>query len=408
MLNALKRENAPAVMLKHFLFFALFFPVFTSTYDSPYSPDGIVVNVFALLFVAAVLVQKRIVWNKRNPLAYVLIALLLVYNGAALLANGKYLDWYSSQVNMTVPFLMFLALTCLDEDSLGKNTDVVRYFLQAVVISNAIGLIPYLFQYSGIWLLNGKVGLVPQDPSFYERRYSWLYVHKSQYAFMLVLFLALIVTYRRLFRSKWAYYGSIAVMAVGLVISNTMTSVFAALFIFIGMLADRVFRKDGRFQPKRLLWLIPVVLVLALGIVLIAQKRNIFTLGTRTFIWKEGLSVIRENPYGVGRMAGISTYPVPIPGEADPYMVSNLHNVFLNLMLQFSIPAGLAVIGMLAVIAFTSLKRNLSFQTLGILVALLLPMMMDWCILLTDLPLFLLGLYYIFFSPLRKPARNPE
>lgn len=401
MLNMLKKKNAPEEMLKHFLFFALFFPMCTSSYDSPYAPDWILANVFTTLFLCTVLIQKRITWRKQSPLVYVLVALLVLYNAAALVANKMQLSWYSSQINITLSFLTFLGLICLEKDGLGETDDVIRFFLQAVILSNAIGLVPYFLDDYGIRFMNGQCWIQPMDPNYYERRYNWIYLHKSQYAFMLILFLALIVTYRRLFRNRWTYWGTIAVMAVGLVISNTMTSIFAALFIFIGMLGDRIFRKDGHFQPKRLLWLIPVALVLAFGVYLIAQKRNIFTLGTRTYIWKAGLSILRENPYGVGRMAGTSTYPVPIPGSESPYMVTNLHNVFLNLMLQFSPMAGLMIIGMLAAIAGASLKRNLSFRTLGIWVALLLPMMMDWCILLTEFPLVLVGLYYIFFSPRR-------
>lgn len=403
MLDALKKNSAPETMLKHFLFFALFYPAYYSVYNSPFSPDGILVNVFAFLLVVVLLVQKRIPWREKNPFAWGLLGLLVLYNLAALRANLRQLDWYSSQFNLSVPFLMFIALLYLKGDSLEKSDEVIRYFLRVVVIANALWLVPYFLGYYGLDFANGRVSLIPVDPSYYERRYNGIYLHKSQYAFMLILFLSLIVTYRRLFRSKWTYYGAVGVMVVGLVISNVMTSMFAALFIFIGMLADRIFWKNGRFQPKRLLWLIPVAAVLVLGLVVISQKRNIFTLGSRTYIWKAGLTAIQENPYGVGRMAGLLEIPL-----SDAWAVNNTHNVFMNLMYQFSIPAGLALSAMLGLIGLTSLKRNLSFRTLGILVALLLPMMMDWCILMTDLPMVLLEMYYLFFSARRLETETAE
>lgn len=400
MLELFRKKDFTQTMLKHFILISLFFPVFSSRYQSGYAPDLIFANIFALMATLGLFLQNGFNWRK-NRVWLCLLALLACYNASAFYANFKQLNWYGSQLNITIPFLFFFALASAKTPC--EDASLLRFLLRAIVISNFIGVVIYCLNYYGISFMNLQIGLIPVDPAFYERRFNWIYLHKSQYAFMLVLFLALIVTYRHLFTKKWTYYASVCLMAAGLLISHTYTSMAAALLIFVGLLLDHFRIRSSGFKLKYLLWFVPVLLV-GLGLLaVIASHRNLATLGSRLPIWRGMINVIRENPYGTGQICGLIDYELP----GLSFAVSNCHNVFLNFMLQFSIPAGLCCIAMIGFLLLVSVKRNLSFTTLGIWAALLIPMMMDWCMLLTELPMFLLCLYFLFFSPVRN-SRNAE
>lgn len=391
MLHTLKQPQTPEILLKHFLCLSLFCPLYASYFDSVYSPDIIVGNIFAALYILSLLLRKEVHWPKR--LLWLLIPALALFNIVSAYVNLKELKWYAGQINVSVSFLFFLVLAGRREQQ-GDST-VLDFLLKLVLISNLIGLIPYFFHYYGLSVFNGQVYLDPVDGRFDEHRYNWIYVHKSEYAFMLVLFLALIVTYRHRFPKKWMYYAGILIMAAGLLISHARTSMLAALFIFAGAAADSFRKSPDNVRKKFFPWVILFLIVITAMLWNFARDRDLLSLGSRTYIWKAAINEIRENPYGIGRLCGFRSFPV----SAWPWNAYNCHNVFLNWMLQFSIPAGLLCTAMIGVIVFASVWRKPCFLTIGIWLSLLIPMNMDWCLLIQQMSMFLLVVYFLFFFP---------
>ncbi len=389
--NPLRDIHLPENMLKHFIYFSMFCPIFFTKMGVSYSPDLIVVNLFAVVYLTAVIYQKRIRLTKGMVFVPLFCLLLVCFNIFSFYVNQMHLSWYYGQINVSISFLLFLALY-LTEDSKEKDRSL-DLFLRVAVISNAIGLIPYFLNYYSFSVKNGGFYLIPMNGQFDERRYSWFYYHKSEYAFMLLLFLSLIIMYRDRFTSKKTFYFSIGVMVVGLVISNTRTSILSSAAIFIGWLLDEICKKPKQVRKRYWLLLIPIVLFIAIMLVLVSRRRDLLSLGSRTYIWKASLHEIRENPYGIGTLCGQRSFPVPV----WPYDAYNCHNVFLNILLQFSIPAGFFYILMLLVIIVGSIKRRPCFLTLGAWASLLVAMNMDWCLLLQQLSVFLVGVYFLFY-----------
>ena len=402
MLDTIKQKRFPEQMLKHIIFFSLFAPLFLTSVGSPCVPDIILVNGFVFLFLLAVFLQKRVVFDRKSPLSWALAILLLLYNLAAIYVNLNR-HWFLGQLNVALPFLLFLALLSLRQDGSEDFDSLIRFFIQCIVISNLLGLAVYAIGLEGLRFQYGSPIRVAPNLGFGERRFDWIYYHKSQYSLMLVLHLGFLTVYRRYFKSKWTFAASVAVLVAGLVVSHTYAAMFAALFIPFGVLADKLHKKHPKFRAKYLLWLIPAAALLGVAVYVISKERNIFTLGSRTYIWKSAVDFILHNPMGVGKECG----GVEIPIHELGWNVYNGHNVFLNFLLQFSVPAGLCMVGMLIAIGIAAFRRNLSFTTLGIFIALLIPMNMDWSLLPTEYPIFLLTLYLMFFLPSEK-SENPN
>lgn len=384
------------ILLKHFIVFALFFPFFTSKMENAFFPDFILVNVFVSLFIIIVFLQKRIQISTKDFLALSLTVLLFLYNLTAFYMNKKYLHWYSDQMNVSIAFLFFITLLLAkpsetsEED---KDKNFITFLIHTIVISNAVGIVVYLLGHTGVSFLNGRIQWVDLADNYYERRFNWIYLHKSQYALMLVLFLAFFAVYRKYFRNKWTYAASVGVLFIGLMISHTYTSLFAALFIFAGQFCDFMKERLSFLKLKHLLFSVPVLGIAFYFVYRMARERNIGTLGGRLPIWRESLHILSVHRAGIGTSFGSVSFDIP----GLTFDVYNCHNLFLNQMLRFSIPVGLCYIVMFGLIIIVSVKRNLSFLTIGIWMALLIPMNMDYALLPTELPMFLFILFLIFF-----------
>lgn len=365
---------------------------------SPFSPGVIAANVSALLFLASALIFRRLEW-RRDLLGAILLCLLLAMNGACFYYNWTRHRWFWGQAHLTVSFLAFLGLLYHKEGSPIESEGLVKAIL-ALGTAAALGCLAAWRR--GIWQLsfaNGELTVFHQKSG----GLCWVFNHKSELAFMMVLFLALFVTYRRLFRHKILFYLGVAALTACLIASNTYTAMAGAVLIPLGLVLDRLFA-GKRFRARYLLWLVPIAVGALLLLRIISRERNIMTLGTRTFIWRDAWKVIWENPAGVGPRAAIDSFPVDVNGGT--YYVTNCHNVFLNWMYQYSVPAGLCCVGMFFTILAFSFRGGFRFTTLGIWGALLLSMTMDWCVLPQQLTLTLVCLYLLFFSPLARPKAS--
>ena len=123
-----------------------------------------------------------------------------------------------------------------------------------------------------------------------------------------------------------------------------------------------------------------------------SDNRSTLTLGGRIYIWPAFIEHIKNNPHGLGLAFGIKALPV----ENFAFR-NNSHNVFLNHMLHLSIPVGILFTLFFLVIIIFSFIKNFSFLTLGIWIAFLVPMCMDYTLFVSETPFFLFVIYCIFF-----------
>ena len=390
--------------LELLIFFALFLPIYYSNVNSIYYPNFILVNFFGILFLVSLCTyrSKHFRFKRTNVFELFFFVGIVMYNISSVYMNYRYLWWYEDQINTTISLLFFLGLLISSQWCERVSDKVINFLIYTIVISNVLGIICYLAGYYGISVENAQIQFIPIDPTYYESRFNWIYGHKNNYGFMLILFIALFVVYRKRFRNKWTYCGSLGVLFVGLIISHSYTSLFSSFIIFGGQFMDYVVSNKKIFKKKYLLAIIPAVGVGAIFIAKMARERNILSLGSRIPIWKESIKLILESPHGIG--TAYDTFAFPVPGLN--FEVYNCHNLFLTFMWRFSILVGLCYIYIYIVLIIGSLKRNFSFLSFGIWGALIVPMCMDSTILTTQLTIFLFVLYCIFFR--KKEDSNVE
>ena len=390
-----------SVLLKLFILCALIFPVYFSSVGSPYYPEIIVSNI--LLVLSCVLIFFTLDKTKNNRILILLSGcFLIMYNIFFVYYMTLKGQWAYDNINVTLAMVSFFLLLACSTDHFFEKHHVIQFLMAVILITTLIGILVFLLGYTSVSFLNGQITFMPLDPNYYETRYSWFYFHKSQYCFMLLLFIALFVTYRKLFPNRVTYYLSLIVLLYAIYISHTYTALFASLLIFAGVIMDYIRPRLSRIKKRYFLLLIPPVLIAVYFVYRMSRERNIWNLGGRLNIWKESITQILKFNEGVGDLFGGISFDVP----GLSFKVYNCHNFFLNIMYRFSLPAGICFAAIFLLIIIFSLKRRFCFLTAGIWAALLISLGMDYALLTTDLPITVFMLYCLFFHPEKAVQHN--
>lgn len=383
---------AASVLLKLFIVCALLFPVYFSAVGSPYYPEIIVSNI---LFILSCILIFFTLDKKKENRSFIILSgcLLLLYNIFFLYYITLKGQWAYDSLNVTIAMIGFFLLLACDTDHFFEKHHIIQFLMAVIVVTTLIGILIFHLGYTSVSFLNGQITFVPHDPNYYETRYSWFYFHKSQYCFMQLLFISLFVTYRKLFPNRVTYYLSLLILLYAIYISHTYTALFASLLIFAGSIVDYIRPRLSKIKKRYFLLLIPPILIAAYFVYRMSLERNIWNLGGRLYIWKESINQILQFDEGIGDLFGGFSFDVP----GLTFKVYNCHNLFLNIMLRFSLPAGLCFALIFLSLIIYSLRKRLCFLTAGIWAALLISLGMDYALLTTDLPITMFMLYCLFF-----------
>lgn len=405
-MNWIKEHEIDSWLLRGAVALMLLFPAFYSPYTDVY--QSAYYAGFSWAYFLVVLYMAVRVWNNRDRLlrisiaAIVYFAGLLIYNLLSLYFNHKYLHWYWEQVNNTVAFLLLAVIAGLGEGSEEKRGGTIRFLMYCIILSNIGSIIYYMMGYTKLLICNNQFVLFELPENFYETRHYWLYSHKSEYAVMLVAFIALLVAYRKKFRSQLTFVAGEAVLLYCLYLTHSWTGIAGVFLIFAGYAADQIEWKHFRFKA----WYLAVLAVFGYAGWKVAgdvlAERNIWNLGGRIPIWK-GVweSVILRHPEGWGMRFGESA--IDVNGEGW-WFVNNAHNVFFNQMLRFSIPVGIIFTLLFLGIVIYTLVKGRSFLVTGTWIALLVLLDMDYALMSTEMALLFLIVWLI--SMYRKPIYN--
>ena len=393
-MNWLKEHEIDSWILRAAFVFMLLFPAFysphTDVYQSAYYAGFSWAYFLLVLYMLLQLVWNRGKLARLHAAAAVYFSVLLLYNVLSLYFNHKYLHWYWEQINNTVAFLFMAALLGfqirLDE---GKH-DNIRFLMRCIVISNVGSIVYYLLGYTNLLICNNQFIFFELPSNFYETRHYWIYSHKSEYALMLVAFMALFTAYRKKFKNMLTFLLSMAVLLFCLYLTHSWTGIAGVFLIILGGVLDQVNWKE--FRPKKWHFAAAAVFLAAGGAVAweVLSERNIMTLGDRVPIWKAVWQVILDHPEGWGMRFGTSM----IQTETG-LLVNNAHNVFLNQMLRFSIPVGICFILLFLGLVVYTLVKSRSFLMAGTWLALLLLLDMDYSMMSLQMALLFLIVYLV-------------
>ena len=393
-MNWLKEHEIDSWILRAAFVFMLLFPAFYSPYTDVYQ-SAYYAGFSWAYFLLVLYMLLQLVWNRGklarlHAAAAVYFGVLLLYNVLSLYFNHKYLHWYWEQINNTVAFLFMAALLGfqirLDE---GKH-DNIRFLMRCIVISNVGSIIYYLLGYTNLLICNNQFIFFELPSNFYETRHYWIYSHKSEYALMLVAFMALFTAYRKKFENMLTFLLSMAVLLFCLYLTHSWTGIAGVFLIILGGVLDQVNWKE--FRPRKWHFAAAAVFLAAGGAVAweVLSERNIMTLGDRVPIWKAVWQVILDHPEGWGMRFGTSM----IQTETG-LLVNNAHNVFLNQMLRFSIPVGICFILLFLGLVVYTLVKSRSFLMAGTWLALLLLLDMDYSMMSLQMALLFLIVYLV-------------
>lgn len=286
------------------------------------------------------------------------------------------------------------------------DNSVIRSIIHMMVISNVLAIgYRLITENNRLWIMNNYVR-IDKFKADMSPLYSWLYVHKCQYAFILLLCIAFFVIHRKSFCNLFTYLLSLGVLIFALYLSDTYTSMAAAALIFVGQFMD--------YLCKTKWWkkLIAAVLIGIPGCIgfnklyeIISVERNLSTLGSRTLIWKVSIEHIVNNPNGLfDFIMGVDTYKYFHPKLGYYLYAYNCHNVFLIYMFRFSILVGGIFLSIIILLFLISLKRKPSFLTLCIWIAFFISWSMDYSMTCSETTISMLIFFLLFFIPKKEHA----
>lgn len=383
--------------IRHFIIFALFVPAYYSFYGHDYYADVFVTGILAILFIINA-VHKWSFDFKRNRIpALVLGGGVLLYNLACLYTYKHYPDilyWKTNQLNITVAYLFLITLLLLKEPATIISGKVLMWLKYSIIISNVAALILRLRGYSRIYIQNLLLIKTPLDPE--TKAFHWFYHSAGEYALHLILYMAFFMIYRKLFRNIWTYYISQGLLLICLVLTKAPGALLAATFLFGGQLLHYLIRRFPVIK-ENLLYIAPIVVVLII-LPLIALFTKNETFHDRYLMWKGSLEIIRDNPQGFGTTFGVAPYET----NYLPAGMFHAHNTFLAHMQQHSTLVGIVFLLLFLTIILFSALRKPNFQSLGIWLAVLFMLCMDFALQTMNLPFVLFMLYCMFFREKNK------
>jgi hypothetical protein len=215
---------------------------------------------------------------------------------------------------------------------------------------------------------------------------------------MLIAFMAVAVCFRSKFRNRFTWLGSMGVFLVCLFLTHSWTGFLAAALIFAGAVLDQIDWK--KFHFRKIYWagIAGLAVLAAVAGKLLMGERDLTSLGGRRDIWSGALRAIAETPTGWGYRFGEELFPV-----AANWSANNAHNVFLNAMLRFSVPVGICFILLIALIAVYSLVKSRSWLAVGMWLAFLMLLNMDYSLLNYEMGMFLFTIYLVcIYQPKEK------
>ena len=397
-------DKISAILLKIMLIVAFFCPMSTTMAGSKhpnYYQEFILVNAIAVLFMLfyliATVLEKR--FNKENlvfciKFFFVMCCYVIFY---CLMIDS--IQWKWQGINCIISFGFFLMLMCGINQEWFNKYHIIEFANRSIVISNLVGIIIYLNGYASVYWYNFKLQLMLPKDFYGEKRFDWIYYHKSQYAFMLLLSLAFILIYRKKFINKITFSISVAILMICLYISHVNTAMVGGGLILCSFCVDWFIKHFKKINKWIRIISIPafcIGIIGAGGMVYdkIAAERSIMTIGNRTYIWQSAIDLILKRPEGLGLRFSYKKLHL-----ADWFMktTNNGHNVFLNEILRLSIPVGVCFIIFFILIIVYSLEKKFSLFTLGIWGALLMSMMMDYAVMNSGWTLMVFFFYMIFF-----------
>ena len=319
--------------------------------------------------------------------------LILLYFIDFTILNVLYLHCYWEEFNRIVCFLLFVRLTTVGGYYFSDNK-IPKLIIRISALAMLFSLLLYAFRIEELSFA-GNISYRMQG-HFVDNRLTYVFNHKSGYGLILILLLCYALKHPSLFKNKKWYYMYLGMTIITIGVTGSSTSWLATIIAILFHFFSEMHRK---ISVKRAL----IFLVLLVGIPVAAymlydfllQGRNLSTGGSRFMIWNVALEYFKSHSVGLGH----NFYTIMFESGMREN-INNFHNVFLNEMLHFSILNGLLYAGIILSIIIKCFKNNkfTIFEGMGIWIPVLMLLMIDNSLIVNNLPIFIILVYFIFFG----------
>lgn len=392
-------------LIRHFVLVALFFPAFFTKFQHVYYQDMSFMSIIALMLTINILFKWRLDLSKHKYSVIILTATLALYIATAVTNYRRYpvMFWRTEPLNILIAVGFFISLLLVRQDTEYISDRFIRFTMGAMLVHNIIGIIYRLFGGAKFYMQTFYYEALQIDEA--GGIFSWMYYDAAEYALILLLTMAFFMTYKRMFKNPLLYWSSQGVFILCMLLTNVSIYYLATALLFgFDFLYSAVNKRITLSNPDnaqadshtRLQEYLPYtypIAALLYGAVIILCLRLSETLSTKPAIWKGAWDLLQETPEGFYVGFGVLTYTVP---DVDMPVIQ-AQNTFLNHMLRHSLGTGIAyalLIGSILILAFIK-KPN--YRSLGILLAVLLPLNLDFGLQTLHLPYVLFLIYCIFF-----------
>lgn len=379
-------------LIRHFILITLFFPIFYSKYQHVYYQDMSFISILALLFSINIFCRWRLDFRKHGFSVLAIAIVLLTYVIIAMVNYKRYpvYFWRTEPLNVLIAVVFFLSLLLLRDETTVISDKFLRFTIIAILIHNVCGI---------IFRLTGGAKFYMQT-LFYEARtieetdgvFSWLYYDASEYALMLLLSMAFFMTYRRLFKNAYLYWASQGLLIICMLLTNTSIYYLATALLFGFNLLYTLVRKYEILEHC-VSYSYPILIAIC-GVGMYLLTRFLPSLQTKALIWKGTWDILRVQPEGLYVSFGYAPYQVP--GVDVPLIQAQ--NTFLNHMLRHSVGTGLVFTVLILTIFIIAFIKKPQLRSLGILLAILIPILTEFGLQTLYLPYVLFLMYCIFFK----------
>ncbi len=378
-------------LIRHFIIIALFFPTFYSQFHHVYYQDFSFISAVALLFALNIFLKWNLDINRNRLATITIISALILYNIIAYYNYHHYsvYFWQSEPINVTISFLFFLSLLLIRDYKIVISEKVIRFTIVSILINNFIAII---FRLTG----GGRFYMYHLSYDYksiadMNNTFSWIYYDASEYALILILSMAFFIVYKKHFKNYYLYIVAQGILILCMIFTNTSTYYLATVILFVGELIHYLIKRL-RILSCYVYYSIPVALFffVLVGMFLFKQLDS-FQLKAQ--IWKGTWDTLKIVPEGL--YVAFSYVAYEVPGVDVP--LSQAHNTFLNHMLRHSIGTGIAFLLLIASLWIIAFLKKPNYRSLGILLALLIPMNMEFGLQTLHLPIILFMIYCIFF-----------
>lgn len=348
-------------------------------------------SIIALLFTINIWFKWRLDFKKHGFSILAISAALILYIILAMVNYKKYpvVFWRTEPLSILIAILFFITLLVIRDEHKVISDKVIHFAIIAILVHNGIGIIYRLFGGAKFYMQT----LYYEATAITETNqcFSWMYYDASEYALILLLSMAFLMAYKKMFKNNYLYWGAQALLIICMLLTHTSIYYLATLVLFGGDLLYQFIKKYTVLQTYEM-YSYPIVLVL-FGILAYALLHSVESYKNKLLIWKGTWDILRVKPEGL--FVGFGYIPYEVPGIDVPLIQAQ--NTFLNHMLRHSLGTGIMFAILILILFILAFIKKPNYRSLGILLAIFIPMNMEFGLQSLHLPYVLFLMYAIFY-----------